>query len=787
MRPITLELEGFGPFRDPTVVDFDDAHLFAIVGPTGHGKSTLIDAICFALYGSVPRHGERVIAPVVTLGAAEAKVSLTFALGPRRYRIVRIVRRNAEGGGAKTRAARLEELAADGQVDTIETSATKLGPAVAELIGLDFDQFTKCVVLPQGRFSAFLHATGGDRTRILGALLGLDRYERMARAARDRASTAAGTRSGLERELERLPAADDNALRTAVTQLEQLGALVIELDIASEVDARLAGDLGDARAAAITAARAADAVRGVSVPDDVVRQADVVANARTRRDEAEAAVAALTEQLAGQPDAHELGSLLAAHDDLATVNARLAKSTEVLSNARAAAEAAHAKLTQANDAEAAAQSALGEANQVHAHAALRVELIAGEPCPVCDQPVVKLPPKLRAPAVERARKTLDAASRQRQKAEDVARAALEALHRAETLAAELEERRTGLSDRVQGAPDVEPLRRVVALTHARATAIDDAGSTAKVLQRAEAAIGKCEHAFGRQRDALLAAGLAPPEPEAGVAIDGRWTTLASWADEQLAELEKTTAEAEDRANLLAAERDALTSDLRTRAVELGVPIAGDALSELMRGVATAARDAEHAVARIDEHRTRAKELDNEIRAAQEQETVATTLARLLDRAHFAEWVVEEAVRGLLDGASAILRQLSAQTYSLAISDSGDLLVIDHVNADETRSVHSLSGGETFQASLALALALADHVASLSDDGGAALESIFLDEGFGALDPEALDIVAGTIESLASAERVVGVVTHVAELADRMPVRFRVSKRDRTATVTREIT
>jgi len=70
-------------------------------------------------------------------------------------------------------------------------------------------------------------------------------------------------------------------------------------------------------------------------------------------------------------------------------------------------------------------------------------------------------------------------------------------------------------------------------------------------------------------------------------------------------------------------------------------------------------------------------------------------------------------------------------------------------------------------------------------GAARLESIFLDEGFGTLDPETLDVVAGTIESLGSGERVVGIVTHVPELAERMPVRFRVRKTGRTSTVTRE--
>jgi exonuclease SbcC len=98
----------------------------------------------------------------------------------------------------------------------------------------------------------------------------------------------------------------------------------------------------------------------------------------------------------------------------------------------------------------------------------------------------------------------------------------------------------------------------------------------------------------------------------------------------------------------------------------------------------------------------------------------------------------------------------------------------------------LSGGETFQASLALALALADHLGGLSAAGSAGLDAIFLDEGFGTLDTEALDTVAATIEALGGTGRMIGVVTHVAALAERVPVRYVVRKGPDTATVHREV-
>jgi exonuclease SbcC len=97
-------------------------------------------------------------------------------------------------------------------------------------------------------------------------------------------------------------------------------------------------------------------------------------------------------------------------------------------------------------------------------------------------------------------------------------------------------------------------------------------------------------------------------------------------------------------------------------------------------------------------------------------------------------------------------------------------------------VKSLSGGETFLVSLALALALSEEVASMSASGASRLEAIFLDEGFGSLDPESLDIVGSVIAEIGASGKMVGIVTHVRELAEEVPVRFEISKATAGATV-----
>ena len=140
---------------------------------------------------------------------------------------------------------------------------------------------------------------------------------------------------------------------------------------------------------------------------------------------------------------------------------------------------------------------------------------------------------------------------------------------------------------------------------------------------------------------------------------------------------------------------------------------------------------------------------------------------------------------LVVDASATLSELSGGQYELA-HDKGEFLIVDHSDADSRRPVKTLSGGETFQASLALALALSEHLSSLAAAGTARLDSIFLDEGFGSLDEATLDVVAATLENLAGkGDRMVGIVTHVRALAERVPLRFTVSRTGATATVRRE--
>ena len=187
MRPVRLLLDGFGSYRQPAEADFSDVDFFALTGPTGSGKSTLIDGLCFALYGTVPRWGkDNAIADALAPAANACRVCLVFEAAGKRYAAVRALTRDKKGL-VHTKEARLELLdpaippgapIADLLAASIEPLAE--GPdlvtaRVEDLLGLSYRHFTQSVLLPQGRFSEFLHAKAGARQDLLVRAAGVRR------------------------------------------------------------------------------------------------------------------------------------------------------------------------------------------------------------------------------------------------------------------------------------------------------------------------------------------------------------------------------------------------------------------------------------------------------------------------------------------------------------------------------------------------------------------------------------------------------------------------------------
>jgi DNA repair protein SbcC/Rad50 len=173
MRPLRLRVENFTCFREPIEINFAGLDLFAITGPTGAGKSSLLDAMVFALYGKVPRIGGQGLAELIALGRDRMTVVFDFLVGPDRYRIARAIRRRGSASQVQ-----LDEISANGEMP-ICSGVRDTDDKIRQLVGLAYDAFTKAVVLPQGEFAKFLKSPPGDQRKILRDLLRLQIYERM--------------------------------------------------------------------------------------------------------------------------------------------------------------------------------------------------------------------------------------------------------------------------------------------------------------------------------------------------------------------------------------------------------------------------------------------------------------------------------------------------------------------------------------------------------------------------------------------------------------------------------
>jgi len=792
VRPSRLELEGFTSFAERVEIDFDGAGYFALVGPTGAGKSSVIDALTFALYGSVPRYAdERLVAPVITQGRLEARVRLDFSIGADNYTVARVVRRNPKGGGATTKEARLE------QGETVLAAGDDVNERVERLLGLTFDHFTKCVVLPQGAFARFLHDKPKDRQQLLTELLDLGIYDAVMALAHGRAKAADAEAAMIGQQLEAVAElVTPEARADADTRVTTLETLVARIDAEQpNVDAARERER-IAREAAQTARQWTTRLRTITAPAGTAHLAARAKQVGETLEDAEAALAkadqALRDALANRkdlPDRGPLDAARAAHIERADLVERLTAARADVAARAADVAAATVALETAEAAVTAAREHLEAARLMDRAADLARTLVAGEPCPVCRQTVGAVPhvdiADLAAADAALAAATVTAtAARAQADAAGLAHARAD-----EQLAAG--ERRLEVLDRdLAGHPDLaavdEMIRRIAAADadEQRARADELQARTQHTAARgALAALERDDRqardAYGMVRDDVAALG-PPPPAHASVAAD--WDALVAWATGQIAGQDAVALGHEQVATQAAEERAAIVDRLLAACAEAAV--------EVPKG--TPGRDAvvhELAAARqrvetITRAHTDFAALTARATDATDRAQVAQSLHRHLSARGFENWLLDDAVVALVAHATEVLLDLSEGQYSLVVDDKGGFGVVDHRNADERRLARTLSGGETFLASLALALALADQIGNLAAGGAARLESLFLDEGFGTLDPDTLDTVAATMENLAAGGRMVGVITHVRDLAERVPVRFEVTKGPGGSTVER---
>ena len=240
MKVLKLELQAFGPFADRQAIDFrqlGDNPLFLINGPTGAGKSAILDAICFALYGKTATEKREAgdmrcdQADVNTL----TEVTLDFALGTKQYRVTRSPQQQrpkarGEGFTLDTGQATLWEIQPDGTPRLlVARKLNEVTQLIEKLSGMNDQQFRQVMVLPQGKFRDLLVADSSDREKIFSQLFQTSIYKRIEDRLKQQASSITSEVKDLQNQIKGLLQGVEVSSEQEVTvHLEQLKPLVLQ-------------------------------------------------------------------------------------------------------------------------------------------------------------------------------------------------------------------------------------------------------------------------------------------------------------------------------------------------------------------------------------------------------------------------------------------------------------------------------------------------------------------------------------------------------------------------------
>jgi exonuclease SbcC len=280
MKPVRLEMCAFGPFADRQLIDFrvlGDRPFFLIHGPTGAGKTSILDAMCFALFGD-SSGGERKAVQMRSHHAQSqtlTEVLFEFALGEQIYRVRRRPEqlRKAKRGGGETlepQQAELHLLQTDGSTDGLKPMAagwSRVTEAVSRLLGFESAQFRQVIILPQGKFFEFLKAGSQDREKILQTLFGTELYKRIEERLRI-------TEADLQRQSGQWLAAKTALLEQArAASVEDVALRMTHETAVCEALQATEADLAQAAQAADTAVTVAQALHAQFVELDTAQAA----------------------------------------------------------------------------------------------------------------------------------------------------------------------------------------------------------------------------------------------------------------------------------------------------------------------------------------------------------------------------------------------------------------------------------------------------------------------------------------------------------------------------------
>ena len=819
MKPERLQLTAFGPYAGQIELNFSafgGSGLFLIGGDTGSGKTALFDAITFALYGETTGENRKttMLRSDFAEPTAETCVELQFTHRGRSYTVRRWPeqQRAAKRGSGVVKCPPKAELLCEPEEPV--SGAVAVTNAVTQLLGIDAKQFAQVSMLAQNDFTRLLNAPSAERAAILRQIFDTSDHQRLGQAAVQEATKAAEACSRLEdtlllhlSSLQADPAVPETAAALAEMQTEQevfatdkalaLADALLRQDeqtadrqneIIHSLEEKLARGNAGVKLAEQQAARRRQLEELQAEAD---RTAEVQTKSEAEQDELQKRMAALKQNIAdtekqrdslGRTDTEQvkLQHQIELAQSLTVTCERLLKELEQEAEQRADAEKKQA-------AYAAAQEKLDEAEneyismqrQLNANRAglLAQELHAGSPCPVCgsrQHPKIAELPKnhVTEKQLEQREKSL---AEQRRATADASRAAGEAVTRVEEL-------RTNI---VREADEFFA-KRGARYTGRPAAELDNP-ALYEALSTQQTSLDDGLLGLHRQLNRYK------KETEQLDAVMHRLDIL----NQQMSVLEKQSFAAVRRATNAKAGHAA--AQARVQQMQETLPKHNDpeTLNKLMaalqhlqndRAAAIALRDA--AVQRQNANRAARQGLQTTRKkweTAREKRTMWDNLSKTINgnlagkiklpfeqyvQAFYFDGVVEAAnlrFTRMTDGQYKLLRRKSE---SLSGKTALDLDVFDAYTG-KTRPVGSLSGGESFMAALSLALGISDTIQQ--NAGGVAIETLFIDEGFGSLDADSLEKAVDTLAGLAGGNKLIGVISHVEALQDRLTRQIRVSK------------
>lgn len=898
MRPIKLTISAFGPYAGETVLDMEKlgkSGLYLITGDTGAGKTTIFDAITYALYGqaSGTTRDAGMFRSKYARPETPTFVELTFLYGGHVY----TVRRNPDyerpakrGGGLVHQKAEAQLTWPDGKVLTKTREVTA---AVEEILGIDRSQFRQIAMIAQGDFLRLLLASTEERKEIFRRIFRTQKFELLQNRLKEEYSLLEHSRQEKERGIrqsireirmpkereEGLP--EDSAELSGPEAMELLESLIAEdqnrceetekqAETAAEAEAEINRLLGKAESEekargqlekqreALSQEKASlqkkkeDLARekeripewealGAQIADirskmsrygeleeqkeKKQRNEQAIAETEEKRSRFEASIHSLQEALEkGREEQRAIGNPQAEGQQAEN---ELHRSRELLKRLKAALEkqgewnTLKAKLEKAQrEYEGAAE----KEDRLHNHyyrknrsfldgqaGILAKELTAGEPCPVCGSREHPHPARLaeeipEKSQVEAARKEWEKA---RQQAEKASGKAMELRGKTQARETELAE----LGKELLGACGTEELSQRIGqriqdeeqtLQSWRKKAEEIAERTAR-KQTLEEELPRQEALLTKEREELAELEKAAAALEESVRHQDEAIQRLSGSLEfsGVRQAEKALQELESQKNLMSRGREAAEnayhkSQERVRALEGKVEALEKQLEHeetegihqirerkirLQQEKERFSREIGEIRLRLDRNQETLTRLREETESLQKTEETWKWVKSLSDTAGgtisgkekimletyvqtaFFDRILERANTRLMvmtGGQYELKRRAAAENYR---SQSGlEMDVIDHYNGS-LRSVKTLSGGEAFKASLSLALGLSDEIQSSA--GGVKLDTMFVDEGFGSLDEESLQQAVRALSELSRGNRLVGIISHVAELKEKI--------------------